>query len=75
MMDSGAAIQACMGGWCTKRDHCAHYHAEHRGQPAERLCVPGADGMGFAIEVFPHLPLPSQMMPAPVLIEEARRAA
>lgn len=38
--------QACMGGWCTKRDHCAHYHAANTNQPAERLCPPGQDGAG-----------------------------
>ena len=39
--------QACMGGWCAKRDHCPHFHADERRQPAERLCVPGADGVGI----------------------------
>lgn len=35
---------ACMGGWCTKRDQCAHYYAEG-SEPAERLCLRGADGV------------------------------
>lgn len=40
--------QACMGGWCTKRDHCANYHAATPSQqPAERLCPPGQDGAGL----------------------------
>lgn len=38
---------ACMGGFCAKRDHCSHYHAEDRRNPAERLCPPGADGVGI----------------------------
>lgn len=31
---------ACMGGWCTKRGKCAHYHADGlaRRAPVERLC-------------------------------------
>ena len=39
---------SCMGGWCVKRDRCAHYHAatEHQ-HPAERLCPPGQDGAGL----------------------------
>lgn len=41
-------IQSCMGGWCTRRDSCAHYHAASEGQtPAERLCPPGHDGAGL----------------------------
>lgn len=38
---------ACMGGWCLKRGHCAHYHATDTSDPAERLCPPGQDGAGF----------------------------
>lgn len=38
----------CMGGWCTRRDHCAHYHATDRTNPAERLCPPGQDGAGLS---------------------------
>ncbi len=37
--------QSCMGGWCTRRDHCANFHAASLEQtPAERLCPPGRDG-------------------------------
>lgn len=50
-----APVQACMGGWCTKRDHCAHFHATDRRQPAERLCVPGADGVGRSVVI--HRPV------------------
>lgn len=38
-------LPACMGGWCTQRDHCARFHAEDRREPAERLCQPGHDGV------------------------------
>lgn len=41
-------IQSCAGGWCTKRGHCAHYHAASPDQePSERLCPPGQDGAGL----------------------------
>ena len=40
-----APIQSCAGGWCTRRDHCANYHAASvLQQPSERLCPPGRDG-------------------------------
>lgn len=41
-----SALQSCMGGFrCSKRDHCANYHAASVDQqPAERLCPPGRDG-------------------------------
>jgi hypothetical protein len=42
---------ACMGGWCAQRDHCGHYHAQFRGQPSERLCVPGRDGISDIADV------------------------
>jgi hypothetical protein len=35
----------CLGGWCKRRESCAHYHApplqDH--EPSERLCPPGED--------------------------------
>ena len=38
-------IQSCMGGWCLKRETCAHYLAASPHQdPEERLCLPGRDG-------------------------------
>lgn len=46
----GGPLQACMGGWCTQRDHCAHFHADDRNQPAERLCMRGDE---VARDVFP----------------------
>ena len=56
----------CMGGWCALRDHCPHYHAAFRGQPAERLCPPGRDGSGEVIAVRIVAPrrsaLPSSMV-------------
>lgn len=48
--------QACMGGWCTKRQHCPHYHSEHRHQPEERLCIPGEDGVGLNQPIRLHTP-------------------
>ena len=45
---------ACMGGHCLKRNYCANYHAADRREPAERLCVPGADGIGRDLPVFIH---------------------
>ncbi len=33
-------MTACLGGWCTRRDKCAHYHADS-AEIAERLCQPG----------------------------------
>lgn len=41
------SLQACMGGWCTKRQHCLNYHSEDRREPEERLCEPGRDGQGI----------------------------
>ena len=41
-------VQSCMGGFCTRRDHCAHYHAATPDQtPSQRLCPPGHDGAGL----------------------------
>ena len=34
-------LRACMGGWCTQRDHCGAFHAMHRVNPSERLCARG----------------------------------
>ena len=33
-------MTACMGGWCTRKDKCAHYHADS-ADISERLCQPG----------------------------------
>jgi hypothetical protein len=38
-------MKACMGGWCLRRECCDAYHAGNRRDPAERLCVPGEDGV------------------------------
>lgn len=35
-----AKASACMGGWCSRREKCAHYHADS-DDIAERLCQPG----------------------------------
>ena len=28
----------CMGGFCSSRDGCSHYHSKWRINPVERLC-------------------------------------
>lgn len=35
----------CMGGWCKRRDECAHHVGDPVPglKPAERLCAPGFD--------------------------------
>lgn len=40
-------ILPCLGGWCTQRQRCAHYHAASPDTPAEdgRLCKTDKDGM------------------------------
>lgn len=38
----------CMGGWCARRDHCPHFHATDKREPAERLCPPKLDGAMLA---------------------------
>lgn len=35
------ATASCMGGWCRRRDSCAHYVTDDRRVPVERLCEPG----------------------------------
>jgi len=42
---------ACMGGWCAVRDHCVHFHAKDRRNPAERLCQAGNDGQSDIVFV------------------------
>jgi len=45
-------LRPCMGGWCTLRDHCPHYHAARPGtKPSERLCYPGRDGESDVVQV------------------------
>lgn len=43
-------LQACMGGFCLKRDTCANY-LHGAGQPAERLCQKGRDGVSGLISI------------------------
>ena len=40
-------MQQCMGGNCRRREGCPHYWAPMVPgvPPAERLCLPGEDGM------------------------------
>lgn len=52
------SLTPCMGGWCTKRQHCANYHAASElRQPEERMCPPGNDGAGprnFSVDNLLH---------------------
>lgn len=50
-------ISACLGGWCRKRDRCVNYNAPDKRWPAERLCVPGRDGVGLDVPVRWHMPV------------------
>jgi len=34
-----------MGGWCKRREFCSHYLAKPSKTAAQRLCVPGRDGV------------------------------
>ena len=43
-------IAACMGGWCTQRQACQHYHAADRAEPLERMCPAGKDYPLFSRE-------------------------
>lgn len=68
--------QACMGGWCHLRDHCGHYHAENRANPAERLCLPGQDGVSDVVFMRITKPagawesaLPTRMVEPPSIFE------
>ena len=48
-------LQSCMGGWCAKRDHCAHYHSASPDQePAQRLCAPGQTGAYVPLNFNPQ---------------------
>lgn len=64
------AVIACCGGWCKLRDYCPHYHATNRSNPAERLCLPGQDGVSDVVPIRLHRPVgswervPSQRIPA-----------
>lgn len=54
---AAAAPQPCMGGWCGCRSGCPHYLTTDRRQPAERLCMPGADGVGADAPIRFHRPV------------------
>lgn len=43
---------ACLGGWCLRRDTCANY-LHGVGQPVERLCQKGRDGVSGLFFVQP----------------------
>ena len=50
------SIQACLGGWCRKREHCLNYHAGNRESPRERICTPGHDGYSEEFRIVFHRP-------------------
>ena len=41
-------MTSCMGGWCKRREGCAHY-IERGADPVERLCIPGRDGLRYGM--------------------------
>lgn len=47
-------IPQCQGGWCTRRERCAHYHAPMLAylRPADRLCEPGQSDAFQSIAVY-----------------------
>lgn len=48
---------ACMGGWCRIRERCPHYTGAVRStRDADRLCIPGADGVGESHPIRITLP-------------------
>ncbi len=38
-------MKSCMGGWCLRRDGCRYHDGMRSARPAERLCIPGRDGV------------------------------
>lgn len=48
-------MTACLGGWCTRRDRCAHYHAVDRRHPVDKLC--GDNFESFALLTSEDTPL------------------
>lgn len=41
-MSAAQSVVACMGGWCNKRQECAHYWSKSTAR-SERLCERGKD--------------------------------
>lgn len=47
-------ISPCMGGWCTKRDKCAHYvNPTTVDNPPDRLCDRGSEDRMFFLPLHP----------------------
>ena len=49
-------IAACTGGWCLKRESCAHYFSEQPNPEDRRLCKPGMDGVKTEMMVLIDVP-------------------
>lgn len=51
---SSQPIKPCMGGFCARREKCAHHvDPTDRVRPAERLCTPGAEAVMFFLPLQP----------------------
>lgn len=49
-----APVRPCLGGWCQRRDKCAHYaDPTARHNPAERLCDRGSEDRMFFLPLNP----------------------
>lgn len=65
------STEACMGGWCRKREHCPQYRPgadDDASPPAERLCEHGADGVGITRPVVIRMPVGSWELGASALL-------
>ena len=57
----------CMGGWCSLRDHCRHFHVGTMYRtPSERLCRTGQDGRSDVYGVEPPAPTVRQALLVPI---------
>ena len=45
-----AKLRPCLGGFCSSREHCAHYHSDSDHPPAERLCYAIEHPAPFAVK-------------------------
>lgn len=49
----------CMGGFCKLRESCEHY-GKDGGNPSERLCLPGRDGVIAVVRPIQQAPAPTE---------------